>query len=98
MGAITPGGGVSRNQMPDRGEPVIMKAIIGRSKGAGRNSRDSIGVSRSIALGAVAVGGAIAFVYFREQTGNAALAFSGASFLSAFMLLPLRCQLDPCHR
>ncbi|MDE2570267.1 MAG: hypothetical protein KGM93_15250 [Sphingomonadales bacterium] len=75
-----------------------MKTKLDRSKWSGGSRRNGVGVSRWIALGAVAGGAAMAFVYFREQSGSVALAISGASFLSAFMLLPLRCQLDPCHR
>ncbi|MDE2623771.1 MAG: hypothetical protein KGM83_11345 [Betaproteobacteria bacterium] len=75
-----------------------MKTMFDRSKWSGGSPRDRIGVSRWIALGAVAAGAAMAFDYFREQSGSVALAISGAGFLAAFMLLPLRCQLDPCHR
>lgn len=98
LSAITPGGVASRNQMPFPREPECMATNFDRSKWSGGPRRDGIGASRWIALGAVTFFATLAFAYFRSETGSAALAISGASLLSVLMLLPLRCQLDPCHR
>jgi hypothetical protein len=58
----------------------------------------ALGTSRVVALGSVAVGALGAFAWLHDETGSAAFAISGACMTALLLLLPLRCQIDPCAR
>lgn len=55
-------------------------------------------VNRAIALVVVGLAAGWVLAWFRQETGSATLAMLGASMASIFVLLPLRCQLDPCEQ
>lgn len=53
--------------------------------------------ARWMTLGLLLVIGTWMFDWFRTETGSAALALTGTSLAITLLLLPLRCQLDPCR-
>lgn len=53
--------------------------------------------SRWLTLGLLGIAGTWVFGWFRDETGSAALAVAATSLVLTLLLLPLRCQLDPCR-